>query len=76
MDDMTVKPLAEGRRSDFYLLANARRIASRTYQRKPNWALAMELFATGSTMAWRICVDAGIDPESRKVERIKEAPHG
>lgn len=71
MSDVT-KPLAEGHRSDFYLLANARRISKREFQRKPNWVLAKELFATGSTMAWRICVDAGIDPEGYKVER-KEA---
>jgi hypothetical protein len=29
----------------------------------------MELFATGSTSAHKICVDAGIDPDGYKVER-------
>lgn len=56
--------LAPGHRSDFYLLVNARRISAQRYRRMPNWAFAMELFATGSTSAWRICVDAGIDPNA------------
>lgn len=53
----------------FYLLANARRIVSREYSRKPNWALAMDLFAVGSTTANRICREAGIDPDGTTVTR-------
>jgi hypothetical protein len=66
------KPLAHGHRTDFYLLANARRICKREYQRSPNWVLASELFATGSTSAHQICRDAGIDPDGFKVEKVKE----
>lgn len=62
------KPLAHGHRSDLYLLANARRIAGRRYQRMPNWSFAMELFATGSGSGWQICRDAGIDPEGYTVD--------
>lgn len=56
-------------RDDFYLLANARRIAAAKYRRLVNWALAMELFGTGSTSATQICLDAGIDPDGLTVER-------
>ena len=53
----------------YYLLANARRICNSEYQRKPNWALARELFATGSNSAHQICLDAAIEPDGFKVER-------
>jgi hypothetical protein len=58
-----------GHRSDYYLLANARRIVKREYQRSPNWVIAMELFATGSNSAHQICKDAGIDPDGSNVSR-------
>jgi hypothetical protein len=67
------KPLTHGHREDYYLLANARRIVKRQYQRSPNWVIAMELFATGSTSAHQICRDAGIDPDAYKVERAAPA---
>ena len=70
------KPLAHGHRSDYYLLANARRIGLLPIHqvvRMPNWALAHELFATGSTSAHQICVDAGIDPDATTMDR-KELP--
>ena len=69
MSDTATKPLAHGHREDFYLLANARRIAARKYAHQPNWVLAMDLFATGSNSARQICTDAGIDPYATKVER-------
>jgi hypothetical protein len=53
----------------FYLLANARRIVSREHARKPNWVLATELFAVGSTTANRLCREAGIDPDAFEVRR-------
>lgn len=53
----------------FYLLANARQICSREYQRQPNWVLAMRLFALGSTSATKVCRDAGIDPDGLEVNR-------
>jgi len=66
------KPLAHGHRDDYHLMANARRIAQHPIamiRAMPNWALAHELFATGSTSARRICLDAGIDPDGVTVER-------
>lgn len=56
----------------YYLLANCRRLLPRTkWNRAENWVIAMELFACGSTSAKQICVDAGIDPYAKKVERQK-----
>lgn len=66
------KQLAHGHRGDYYQLANARRIGLVPIERvkkMPNWVLAMELFATGSTSAHQICRDAGIDPDGYTVER-------
>lgn len=67
---MATKPLAHGNRGDWYLMANARRIAGRSMaevRRMSNWNFASELFATGGTSAHQICVDAGIDPEGTEV---------
>lgn len=63
------KQLAHGNRGDWYLMANVRRICSAEMKRSKNWVLAKELFATGSTSAWQICIDAGIDPEAKTVTR-------
>jgi hypothetical protein len=63
------KAKGHGHREDFYLLANCRRMLGRTHAKSPNWVIAMELFATGSTSAYQICTEAGIDPDSTKVER-------
>jgi hypothetical protein len=63
------KPLAHGHRADFFLMSNARRIAAPSFRRKPNWSFAMELFATGSTSAYQICRDAGIDPDGYEVKK-------
>lgn len=71
MDAQAKRP-AHGHREDYYLLANARRIAVMPIHqgvRMPNWVLAMELFATGSTSACKICRDAGIDPDAVTIER-------
>ena len=56
----------------FYLLANCRRVCSLHFQRQPDWVLAMELFAVGSTTAWRLCVEAEIDPEGTTVAKLKK----
>lgn len=60
----------------FYIMANARGIASAEYRRAPNWVLAMRLFAIGSTSAWAICKEAGIDPEATEVRRIAAIAEG
>lgn len=61
-----------GHREAYYLLANCRRMLAHTaWSRKENWVIAMELFACGSTSAFAICKEAGIDPYSKKVERAK-----
>ena len=75
------QPLAHGHRDDFYLLANARRLGLEPMSRMrnmPNWVLAMELFATGSTSAYQICRDAGVNPDSCEAGRAptKVAPQG
>jgi len=65
------RPLAHGHREDFRLLANARRLGLEPMSRvrhMPNWVLATELFATGSSSAYQICRDAGIDPDGFKVQ--------
>lgn len=46
-----------------YLIANCRRIAALEFRTQPNWVIAMNLFAVGSTTAHRICREAGIDPD-------------
>ena len=68
----TGKPLAHGHRDDYYLMANARRMLSRcrAYKDQPNWVIAMNLFATGSTSANQICRDANIDPDAKTVQRL------
>jgi len=71
---VSVDAVAHGHRTDYLLLANARRIVKREYQRSPNWVVAMELFATGSTSAHQICRDAGIDPDGFKVVRADTTP--
>ena len=54
----------------FYLLANCRRICSEEHQHTPNWSIATELFAVGSTTAKRICREAGIDPDAFEVRKV------
>jgi hypothetical protein len=68
--------LAPGNRGDFYLLANCRRMLSQRDGRRPNWAIASDLFATGSNSARQICLDAGIDPDGFTVERAAPAAAG
>lgn len=55
------------------ILINAHRIARR--KSDPAWALAMELFGVGSTVARNLCVFAGIDPMERvSVSRCAAEP--
>lgn len=62
-----------GHREPYYLLKNCRRLLPRTkWNSKPNWVIAMELFATGSTSAREICREAGIDPDGLEVVKIEE----
>ncbi|WP_222042102.1 hypothetical protein [Rhizobium laguerreae] len=44
------------------ILAGVRRLMPRN--KKPNWSLAMEVFCVGSTYGYRICTEAGIDPDA------------
>lgn len=46
-----------------HILANVRRLMPRNKQ--PNWSLAMDVFSVGSTYGYRICKDAGIDPDAK-----------
>jgi hypothetical protein len=65
------KKLAHGHRTDFHLMSNARMVAAHSYRRVPNWVFAMKLFGTGSSSAYQICRDAGIDPDGFKVEKVE-----
>lgn len=61
-----------GHREPYYLLANCRRLLTHPrWKRADNWVIAMELFGCGSTSGVAICHEAGIDPYSKKVERVK-----
>jgi len=53
--------------SPAFLLTNARRLLALDHVSTPNWVVAAELFAVGSTSAIRICKEAGIDPDARFV---------
>lgn len=68
---MSAGKLAHGHREDVYLMANVRHMLSRRYRSMPNWVVAMDLFATGSTSAHQICYDAGIDPDGKHVDISK-----
>ena len=60
-----------GHFTPYYLLANCRPMLSQHYKRQPNWVIAMSLFAVGSTTAWKLCIEAEIDPEGTSVVKIK-----
>jgi hypothetical protein len=32
--------------------------------KKPNWSLAMDVFCIGRTYGYRVCTEAGIDPDA------------
>lgn len=57
------------------VMSNVRRIAPRKLVGKPNWALARDLFCTGSTFGWKACEYAEIDPDGYEIGEIwrKEA---
>ena len=76
--EKTPKP-AHGHRDDYYLLANGRRLGLEPISRvrnMPNWVLAMELFATGSTSARQLCRDAGVHPDSTITHRAAQLDGG
>lgn len=50
------------------VLANARRICKREYQRSSNWVLAMNVFGLGSTWAYELCRRIGVNPDGRTME--------
>lgn len=65
---------AHGHRDDYYLMANCRLMLGQKFARIENWVIAMKLFATGSTSAHQICVDAGFDPSGKKIQRAAPSP--
>lgn len=52
------------------MFAAARRMASGRRSKDPNWIFAMEFFALGSTFAWHLCVQMGVDPEARSADVV------
>jgi ribosomal protein S13 len=62
-EEVTPFNKAMGEISHRIILSNVRRLLPRNQQ--PNWVLAMEVFGVGSTYGWRICEEAGIDPEAK-----------
>lgn len=63
-----------GTRDSFNLMFNCRRLLSTKMNNSlVNWALACELFAVGSTSAVAICREAGIDPNSKIVTKLRQS---
>lgn len=54
--------------------ANARRMMAVRYRRLPNWSVAMELYGLGSTYAWAICEEMGIDPDATTASPWPDPP--
>jgi hypothetical protein len=55
----------------FYIMANVRHLLSGTKNLStPNWVLATQIFAVGSTSANQVCREAGIDPFGYEVKKI------
>lgn len=52
------------------VMANVRRLSPRKFNKTPNWVLAMELFANGSTYSWQTCRYAEIDPDGFSIGPI------
>ncbi|ABF71300.1 p049 [Rhizobium phage 16-3] len=52
------------------VMSKVRSIAPRKLAGKPNWALAMDLFCTGSTFGWKACEYAEIDPDGYEIGEI------
>jgi len=48
------------------VIPRARAIAGRRHSKKPNWVLAMDIYCVGSSYAWGICRDSGLDPEATR----------
>ena len=56
----------------FYIMANVRRLLSGAHNKRlPNWVLACEIFAVGSTTAHKVCAEAEIDPEGYTITKVK-----
>ncbi len=71
-EQVLAPPRPHGHREPYYLLANCRRLLTHPrWRNADNWVIAMELFGCGSTSGVAICHEAGIDPYSKKVERVK-----
>ncbi len=64
-----IERLVPDRDAGLRLFRNVRRIAARQWQRSPNWVLAMQIYATGSTYGYAICRHIGIDPEAKNAAR-------
>jgi hypothetical protein len=45
------------------IIRNVRRMIKNRVKNEPNWIMVMHIFGTGSTSAYRICVDCRIDPD-------------
>lgn len=65
----------QGTRDPFNLLSNCRRLLNASQNKQyQNWALACELFAVGSTSAFAICREAGVDPYGKTMEKAPPQP--
>ena len=52
------------------VLASVRWIIKGRIRQEANWILAMKVYGLGSTYAWRLCVDEGIDPDGFTSEPV------
>lgn len=61
-DQRMAKSLAAITRREAF--ARTRKLLARQYKHDPNWVLAMKIFGLGSTYAFAICEEMGLDPEA------------
>ncbi len=63
-EDLHYRTTIAERNSPAIVLPRVRGMLMHKHRRKPNWVLAMTLYALGSTYASGICRDFGLDPDA------------
>jgi ribosomal protein S13 len=48
-----------------YTIKNSKRLVQKKYLTLPAWAYLMDLMGIGSTKAYEVCKELGIDPEKK-----------
>lgn len=52
------------------IMRNVRRMITGRIRQPENWILVKEIFGCGSTTAYKICSEMGVDPDSKTTKRI------